>query len=941
MLVRLLGEVRVAAESRWRPGGPPKQICVLASLALEPCTAISTDVLAHRLWGGESPASARGVIYGHIARLRRLLDPHKTASIRRVGRGSYLLDIAADNVDALYARSLAANARAAEADSDIASAARHWRGAVELWHGTALSGVDGPWVGEVRRKLHGERLAALTALAECELELGRNREAATELRVAIEQYPFEENLVGSLMLALYRDGRPTEALECYTGVRSRLREELGTDPGERLQRLHQGVLRQDPELFHAGVRMRGDPGPVAVTAPPAAPAPAQLPADNSAFSGRAVAVRTLDELVTGDGPLRPVVVSGAAGIGKTTLAVHWAHRHRERFPDGQLYVNLQGFGPDGSAMDPSEALRGMLDALGAAADRIPASLSGQAAMYRSLLADKRILVLLDNARDAEQVRPLLPGSPRSLAVVTSQDRLTGLVATEAANAVALGLLSHDEARQLLSRRLSPQRVGRQPQAVDDIIELCARLPLALAIVAARATVESARPLSDFAAELRDVESGLDAFEAGEPAADVRVALSWSYRALGATTARLFRLLGLCPGPQISAAAAASLAGVPIPRVKPLLSELLDRSMLAGRGTGRYILHDLLRAYAGELVENGDREPAGRRMMGHYLHSARAATTLLGTPPLDEAPCPDGVTVEEFRDRDAALAWYQDMLPVLLALIERSDRPEDTVRLAHAVSVFLVRRGMWSQIRAAHLTALRAAEKLGDLARQAYCHRALAFAGLNSGDIREAGDRCRLALELAERLGDPTEQALAHGMTARVLGTEDRFRPALGHARRSLVLFRRTGDVSGEAGARNAVGWYHLKLGDHARAIAACRKAIELHRSVADVYHEACAWDSLGLAYHRADRLATAVDCFQTAIGLFDDLGGTNVGGKSLNRLGDVYLGMNRPEEARRAWRRALDVLPPEHPDGDGVRAKLRGLDARGHLDANTGQPIRL
>ena len=448
------------------------------------------------------------------------------------------------------------------------------------------------------------------------------------------EYPLDEQVHAQLMVALYRTGRQADALSVYRRLRRTLAEELGIDPGQALRELETAILRQDPSL--------DTPAP-AIALRPAAPAalvPAQLPPTVAAFAGRSTELASLDAILPRQGQGGPgqdaavviSVIAGTAGVGKTALAVHWAHRVAARFPDGQLYVNLRGFDPCGPAADPAQALRGFLDAFALPPERIPASLDAQMALYRSLLAGKRVLVVLDNARDAEQVRPLLPGSPGCLAIVTSRNHLTGLIATQGAHPLDLDLLTPAEARELLARRLGTGRAGGEPEAVDEIIAGCAGLPLALTIAAARAATSPGFPLDVFAAELREASRVLDPFDAGDVATDVRAVFSWSYRALSPDAARLFRLLSLHPGPDITVTAAASLAGIPAARARALLAELTRGHLLAEPRPGQYAFHDLLRAYATEQTHAHDDDDARRsaagRVLDHCLHAAHAAATLI-------------------------------------------------------------------------------------------------------------------------------------------------------------------------------------------------------------------------------------------------------------------------------------------------------------------------
>jgi hypothetical protein len=425
-------------------------------------------------------------------------------------------------------------------------------------------------------------------------------------------------------------------LSAYQRAKRRLADELGVDPGADLKHLELTILRGDERQVTspgAGPRLTD-------------PRPAQLPADLPSFTSRGDELAALDAILarTTDPPTAAVIsLSGTAGVGKTALALHWAHRVADRFPDGQLYVDLRGFDPTGSAMSPDEAIRGFLDAVGVTARCIPASLDARAGRYRSLLAGRRMLVVLDNARDTDQVCPLLPGAPGCLVLVTSRNQLTSLVAKEGAHPVTLDLLAPDEALQLLTRRLGPARVAGELDAAEDIIASCARLPLALSIVAARAASHPTFRLADLAADLRSRHNGLDAFDGGEPVTDARALFSWSYHALSDPAARLFRLLGLHPGPDIGNLAAASLAGIPVARARSLLAQLTRAHLVTERAPGRYAFHDLLRTYAAELARavdgDAERRAARQRMFDHYLHTSHAAGRLLDAP--REPSLPDG------------------------------------------------------------------------------------------------------------------------------------------------------------------------------------------------------------------------------------------------------------------------------------------------------------
>jgi tetratricopeptide (TPR) repeat protein len=686
-------------------------------------------------------------------------------------------------------------------------------------------------------------------------------------------------------------------------------------------------------------RRRGDPA-VARPAPAAAPVvPRQLPPAMPYFVGRAAELAKLNALLERSArPGGTVVISaigGTAGIGKTTLAVHWAHQVADRFADGQLYVNMRGFDATDSPMTPAEAVRGFLDGLGVPPERVPAALDAQVGLYRSLVADRRVLVLLDNARDADQVRPLLPGSPGCVVVVTSRNRLSSLVAAEGAEPLTLDLLSAAEARQLLARRLGEGRIATDPGSVSEVIAGCARLPLALAILAARAAVHPDFPLSTLAAELRKARSSLDGFEDGETATSVRTVFSLSYRQLSEPAARLFRLLGLHPGPHVGTAAAASLAGQPAEQARAALAELNRANMVAEPAPSRYTFHDLLRAYAAELVHSLDpeldRHAATRRMVDHYLHSAHAADRLVhpDRDPIALVPAQPGVTVQPVADRGRALAWFAVEHPVLLAVVRQAvgaGFDTETCQLVWAFADFLDWRGHWRDLAETQRAALAAAKRLGDRPEQARANRSLGSAYTRLGRYDDARTHLRNALDLYRALRDPVGGAHTHLHFSETFEREGRHGEALQHARQTLALARAAKHPKWCARGLNAVGWYHAQLGEHRQALTHCRQALALQEEMGDRDGAADTWDSLGYAHHHLGEYPQAVDCYRRAVELWQETGNRRGQADTLVNLGDTLAAMDQADTAREAWRQALVILDDLGlPDAERVRANLHRL----------------
>jgi tetratricopeptide (TPR) repeat protein len=640
-----------------------------------------------------------------------------------------------------------------------------------------------------------------------------------------------------------------------------------------------------------------------------------------------------------DAVARVVAIAGSAGVGKTTLAVHWAHRVADRFPDGQLYVNLRGFEPAASPLRPIAAVRGFLDALGVPAHRIPRDAQAQVGLYRSIVADRRMLVVLDNARNAGQVLSLLPAGQASVAVVTSRIDLTGLVARHGAHAVVLDVFSRDEARELLARRLGRDRVGAEPYAADEIVTSCARLPLALTIAAARAASRPTFALAELADELRDSRDRLAALGDVETAFDVRAVFSWSYGALSAAAARLFRLLGLHPGPDVAEPVAASLAGGGPAEVRQLLAELCRAHLVTEHRPGRYGFHDLLRLYAAQLAREDETEQARRRamhrMLDHYLYTAHAATHLVNPHrhhPVEFDPPTDRVVPEHPGTVPRALAWVAAELAALRALVRvAADDGWDAHawRLAWSVGAFLDRAGCWSEWADTQRVALAAAERLADRSEQAHAHRALARAYLQLGRTVDADAHLERALELYRQLGDLVGQGYTHISVGAVHERQERHAEAIGHAEQALALFRSAEHQIGEALALNGIGWCQARLGRYREARTRCAEALPIQQALGDTYGESATWDSLGYAHHHLGQHDRAVECYQRAASLRHHLGERLPEARTLTRLGDSHRAAGDAEAADRAWRRAAAILDDlGHPDADAVRGRIRsGADA--------------
>jgi DNA-binding SARP family transcriptional activator len=931
----------------WRDGTPvglgePKQRAVLALLALSPYTLIQREVLIDALWRENPPQTAVQLVQGYVSRLRHILDPGRPPHDPRgllVSVGAcYRLQATEDQLDLLAFGQLAGRARAAASAGELDAACEAFEQALELWRPGPLADVRVLRGHPAVTQLSQAHAATVMEYAGVAASAGSPQRALSYLQELTVAEPLNEKAHALLMDALAGSGRQAMALQEYEDLRRRLDDELGVRPGRELSATLQRVLRQEASAAaaDAGTRNDGRAGRAAgVMETPItgqSSVPRQLPPAVRHFVGRRAELESLTALLDQPdgmpGPVLITAIGGTAGVGKTALAVHWAHQIADRFPDGQLYVNLRGFDPSGRPMTPAEAIRGLLDALEVPAERLPASQDAQAGLYRSLLSGRRMLVLLDNARDAGQVRSLLPGSPGCLVVVTSRSQLAGLVVAEGAYPLTLDMLTEAEARELLALRLGAERLSAEPRAAAELIGLCARLPLALAIASARPRF----PLRDLAAQLRDTHSRLDALDAGDPAASVRAVFSWSTRQLTGEAARMFGLLGIHPGPDISVPAAASLARRTQPKARALLCELARAHLIAEHVAGRYAFHDLLRAYAAEQAHRTGTE-AGRkaavgRVLDHYLHTAAGAARLLDPskePVVLAAPRP-GVAAGQPAGYSQALAWFEAEYQVLLAAVAfaaGSGFDAHAWQLPWAMAYVLQARGHWQDWAATQRLALAAATRLGDTAAQALSSRLLAMACNELGDYEQALGHYTSSLTLYQRLGDRLGEVKIYQNLTFLAERQGRDADALGHAEQALRLCQAIGDQASEAVALNALGWCHGRLGDYQKARAFCRQAVTLSAEAGHRRLEGEAWDSVGYAEHHLGNLAEAAACYQRALSLHRESGFRYDEADTLTHLGDTRHAAGELAQAREAWRQALAILEDlQHPDVGQVRAKL-------------------
>jgi DNA-binding SARP family transcriptional activator len=696
MEFRLLGEMELRAAGRLLDLGVPRQQIVLTALAVDAGRPVSVETLIDRVWDDSPPAAARNVLYSHLSRIRRVLREASVLSgavCARIDRrhAGYVLDVDPDLVDVHRFRRLVD--QGCDPRGSDSSRAEVLNAALALWRGPPMAGLSGKWIARIRDSWQRQRLDAVMHWAEVQLRLDRPDGVISLLPDLVGEYPLVEPLEGLLMRALRMAGRDAEALHRYAAVRQRLVVELGADPGSELRRLHQAILH-------------GESLPSSVP-------PAQLPLDVPGFTGREQELRSFNDLLASTA-VAVAVVSGSAGVGKTTLAVHWAHQVRDRFPAGQLYIDLCGYA-HGPPLRPEQVLSQFLRALGVRPEHVPTGLAEAAALYRSVLADKRVLVLLDNANSADHVRPLLPANPDCLVVITSRNRLDGLVAVDGARRVALDVLPLQDAVALLATILGQGRVTAESEAAAEFARICARLPLALRIAASHLAGYPDRRIAEHVTALRHSDLLAALQVDGDEQAAVHAAFGLSYSALKPDTQSLFRLLGLAPGPDIGLAAVAALIDQPQERAERLLAQLHATHLIEERSHGRFAFHDLLRRYAKERGKDEDseqeRDAAFDRLIRFYLQTTNAAAEHLYPQLLRLTTLPDpapGV----FAGSPEALAWLDGERPNLVAAVQMAHklgRAELAWLLADALrGYFNLRRHMSCWFAVAH-TAVAAAE----------------------------------------------------------------------------------------------------------------------------------------------------------------------------------------------------------------------------------------
>jgi DNA-binding SARP family transcriptional activator len=817
----VLGPLEAWSDGKLLPFGSPARRAVLGLLLVDPGVPVHRDMIVDRLWGDSPPRTAVSLVQAHVSRIRRALNGGSRFGgndevIDSFG-GAYRLSFSAMEVDLLEFRDLAARAAAAKDGGEVVTAAKYYERALTLWRGEPFADVAAlrghPGITALRQELVG----VLLQYAEVTRELSQQNRVLARLQALAEAEPLNERVHAYLMIALAGSGQQADAIRVYEGVRSRLDRELGLYPGEELADAYIRVLRQDlrapdREQTHARLPALAAGHPV----------PRQLPAAPRYFTGRAGELAWLAALAERDMThAKGVVVAtltGMAGIGKTALAVHWAHRMTARFPDGQLFVNLRGSEPSGTPVAPADAVSGVLHSLGLPSARIPPDIDGRAALYRSLLADRRMLIVLDDAHDAEQVRPLLPGSPTCLVLVTSRSWLTGLAA-EGAHLIRLGVLPEAEARTLLARHLHASSTTADPVVINELAAACGGLPLAVCDAAARAVASPGLPPATLASELRDTRRRLDALDTGEPVTSLRAVFSSSRARLGRLAARLFRLLGVYPGPDITVPVAASLAALTPGQTRRALEELCAQHLLTEHLPGRYTWHELLRSYAAEEAgireRQEDRQAAVHRVLDHYLRASVVASSLLRHGQAEAAPAipsRPGVTLAEIRGPERAADWFENEQHVLLAVIRQAAEggyAPYVWELPWTAGWFFRDAACWQRLASAQEAALAVATGQDDLVGLAMARQQLGWLSFLLGDVTGASDHLDEADELTRQLGHPHVRPSQH----RILETT-------AQARRVVWLSRGDGGLQDEIRALYKIDWCLSHLGG-------CRQAVRL------------------------------------------------------------------------------------------------------------------
>ncbi|MFJ8362470.1 BTAD domain-containing putative transcriptional regulator [Streptomyces sp. NPDC093984] len=897
----VLGPVRAWRGEELLATGSPQQRALLAALLMREGRTATASELIDALWGDDPPPRALAALRTYASRLRKVLSPGVLLS----ESGGYAVRLGEPrSLDLAAAQELAAEAEKAKNSGDLCHARQVLNEALALWDGEPLAGVPGPYAEAQRARLEEWRLQLLESRLDMDLEQGCHAEAVSELTALTAAHPLRERLRELLMLALYRSGRQAEALAVYADTRRLLADELGVDPRPGLKELQQRILQADPTLAEPSA-----PAPE----PSATPVrPAQLPATVPDFTGRAAFVAELGEvLASAKGRVMAVsALAGIGGVGKTTLAVHVAHQARSAFPDGQLYVDLQGAGP--RAAEPETVLGSFLRALGTADSAIPDSLEERSALYRSVLDGRRVLVLLDNARDAAQVRPLLPGTEGCAALVTSRVRMVDLAG---AHLVDLDVMSPDEALSLFTKIVGEERVASEREAALDVVAACGFLPLAIRIAASRLAARRTWTVSVLAAKLADERRRLDELQAGDLA--VKATFELGYGQLEPAQARAFRLLGLADGPDISLAAAAAVLDLPLEETEDLLESLVDTSLLESAAPGRYRYHDLVRLYARACAERDEHPPSERdaamsRLLDFYLATAAGVYAIErpGDRLVDhlEKTRTAGLV---FPDRRAAQDWLYSEAVSLLACVRQSS---DGARLRRAVdllwaAVDLAESGANFKEYEAAATALRdAARAASDGRSEGRASLVLANARHWSGYFDQADQEAREALRLSEAAGDPLPCCWAANILGAFAFYQSRYGDAEDYLERAIKEFRACGDLPGTATALCNLSRLHLATDRADSAINLARQGTEMYEELGHTLKAANGHYALGLALSKNGQQSDASDRLMQALQVFRASRQRLWEGMTLFRLAEVDLLAQRPAQAAANAEMALAML---------------------------------